>query len=530
MLGPSHPDTNVRYRSRDPRFLPLARRDVRARAQPRRRLEPMTAQPCKVALLTLAMALVDSTETTKGNATLADFSMSFPIGMPDASINRLEERVRSHAGGEFVRLPAAAMLRFEIRIPDFLLPELLSLDGRQHIWADHTVSTASTRLIVARDGLVYSFQPFPKRIQSRCCCFNSTAYFHWTYCYNRTDVCARADLTCGSGPAPEPGAAQLPWKVPSHLRESNAGSNADAVRVPVGILGQEDDVHPNETVKPLGGSTPAPLLALAELFDRVCIVCFGADQCNRLLLSWPESHRHLVHLVDGQVNDRERGILGASRFAKNMASHQACAQLLVNSTNVLVLEADYKPAEPELSGFHESPDGWSSLKRFMLGNQRWLLLRIGYHPLSKQFVSTIGKAIGAGNFDQGAHGGAGYKCLPHCVCKLSNLSRSVCELSNRGCPIFSSVAYAMNSRFLQQMNAATSQALHRGRPPPIDFWMSKSVAPMHLVVPGLLTQDAGSKTVQVMDQRLFAEVCTTDAAASTFAEAASRVGGGSASR
>ena len=88
----------------------------------------------------------------------------------------------------------------------------------------------------------------------------------------------------------------------------------------------------------------------------------------------------------------------------------------------------------------------------------------------------------------------------------------------------------MNSRFLQQMNAATSQALHRGRPPPIDFWMSKSVAPMHLVVPGLLTQDAGSKTVQVMDQRLFAEVCTTDAAASTFAEAASRVGGGSASR
>ena len=91
----------------------------RARAQPRRRLEPMTAQPCKVALLTLAMALVDSTETTKGNATLADFSMSFPIGMPDASINRLEERVRSHAGGEFVRLPAAAMLRFEIRIPDF---------------------------------------------------------------------------------------------------------------------------------------------------------------------------------------------------------------------------------------------------------------------------------------------------------------------------------------------------------------------------------------------------------------------------
>ena len=32
---------------------------------------------------------------------------------------------------------------------------------------------------------------------------------------------------------------------------------------------------------------------------------------------------------------------------------------------------------------------------------------------------------------------------------------------------------------------------------------------MHLMVPGLLTQDPGSKTVQVMDQRLFADVCTT---------------------
>ena len=491
----------------------------------------MAAQTCKLAVLTLAMVLVDSAETTEDNNTLAEFSLSFPLGMPDASINRFEERVRSHAGGEFVRLPTAAMHRFAIRIPELLLPELLSLDGRQHIWANHTVSTASAGLIAARDRLVYSFQPFPKRIQSRCCCFNSTGFFHWTHCYKRTDVCARADLTCGPGPAPEPGRAPIPWRVHPHLRASNAGSNADAVRVPVGILGREDDVHPNETMNPLSESTPAPLLALAELFERVCIVCFGADQCNRLLLSWPESHRHLIHLVDGQVNDRARGILGASRFAKNMASHQACAQLLVNSTNVLVLEADYKPAEPELSGFHELPDGWSSLKRFMLNNERWLLLRIGYHPLSKQFVSTIGKPIGAGNFDQGAHGGAGYKCLPHCVCKLSNLSQSVCELRNRGCPIFSSVAYAMNSRFLQQMNAATNQALHRGRPPPIDFWMSRSVAPMHLMVPGLLTQDPGSKTVQVMDQRLFADVCTTDAAASrdpkpTLAESASIVDGG----
>ena len=283
----------------------------------------MAAQTCKLAVLTLAMVLVDSAETTEDNNTLAEFSLSFPLGMPDASINRFEERVRSHAGGEFVRLPTAAMHRFAIRIPELLLPELLSLDGRQHIWANHTVSTASAGLIAARDRLVYSFQPFPKRIQSRCCCLNSTGFFHWTHCYKRTDVCARADLTCGPGPAPEPGRAPIPWRVHPHLRASNAGSNADAVRVPVGILGREDDVHPNETMKPLSESTPAPLLALAELFERVCIVCFGADQCNRLLLSWPESHRHLIHLVDGQVNDRARGILGASRFAKNMASHQA---------------------------------------------------------------------------------------------------------------------------------------------------------------------------------------------------------------
>ena len=43
----------------------------------------MTAQPCKVALLTLAMALVDSTETTKSNATLAEFSLSLCLSICD---------------------------------------------------------------------------------------------------------------------------------------------------------------------------------------------------------------------------------------------------------------------------------------------------------------------------------------------------------------------------------------------------------------------------------------------------------------
>ena len=43
----------------------------------------MTAQPCKVALLTLAMALVDSTETTKSNATLAEFSLTEPLSICD---------------------------------------------------------------------------------------------------------------------------------------------------------------------------------------------------------------------------------------------------------------------------------------------------------------------------------------------------------------------------------------------------------------------------------------------------------------
>ena len=71
----------------------------------------------------------------------------------------------------------------------------------------------------------------------------------------------------------------------------------------------------------------------------------------------------------------------------------------------------------------------------------------------------------------------------------------------------SNVAYAMHSRFLPIINARADAALHKANQKPIDISMTESVAPMHILVPGVLTQDPSSKTVQVMDQRLFGEVC-----------------------
>ena len=136
-----------------------------------------------------------------------------------------------------------------------------------------------------------------------------------------------------------------------------------------------------------GTVTPPPLpaspgmVALANLFDRVCVVCYKAT-CTGQLDAWPSSMHSKFVLLDSYDVNQQLGIAEVDDHAYLVTQGHGAAWMLLNDpdvNSVLIMEDDWTPNNGTVAAF-EDADTLSSMKSFVDGDS-WQMIRFGYNPI-----------------------------------------------------------------------------------------------------------------------------------------------------